>query len=86
MNDNREKLMEKLHDDAHGEYIAGYITRNEIYEILDDFEKWLKTANIGDTYYWSDYSYTLEEYTENEDENEDEDENYYEPGLDNDEN
>lgn len=78
MSDNRDKLMEELRNNAEGECIADYITRDEMYEVLDDFEEWLETANIGDTYYWSDYSYTLEKETENEDEDEDKD--YYEPG------
>ena len=66
MNDNREKLMEKLQEDVHWGYSKNYLNSDDKSEILKDFEEWLKTAHIRKTYYWSIYSYTLEEYTEDD--------------------
>lgn len=61
MNNNREELLEELEIDTDGDRIMGYITRNVQNAIINDFEEWLETAKIGDTYYYSDFKYTLKE-------------------------
>lgn len=66
MKDNRDELMERLQKDVHWEYTNDYLDCDNEYDIIEDFEEWLKTARIGETYYWSIYSYTLEEDTEDE--------------------
>ena len=56
-----ENIREELEEYLYGLVICDYITRKEKSEILDDFNKWAKDAKYGDTYYYDDQEYTLEE-------------------------
>lgn len=58
---NTEELREELDEDLRGMCAAGEITKKEWQEYLEDFDEWVKTAKVGDTYYAGEYSYTLEE-------------------------
>lgn len=55
-----DELREKLHEDLNGLCICDYISKREVYEYLDDFDKWSETAKSGDTYYAQSFSYTYE--------------------------
>lgn len=59
MNDN--ELHDELEEYLNGLRICDDITRNEQEEILDDFDKWCETAQIGDTYCYDGQRYTLAE-------------------------
>lgn len=63
MKDNRKLLYKELKVDLENEVEMGNISENREYEILDEYEEWLETANIGDSFYhkYSLYSYKLEE-------------------------
>lgn len=58
---NKESLREELEDDLNGYCIAGYITKAKMMKELEKFDKWLETAEVGDTFIsYDDTEYTLE--------------------------
>ena len=59
MKDNKSELYDKLEETLRGECAAGYITKDDVRDILADFETWYKTANIGDIYFYSSCAYIL---------------------------
>ena len=60
LTDKLNELRDDLEENLHGENIAGYITKEDMMYTLDDFDRWAKTAKIGDSYYCSGIDYTLE--------------------------
>lgn len=58
---NASCLRDELDEYLHGLCICDYITRNEQSDVLDDFDAWVETAKIGDTYFYDGDEYTLEE-------------------------
>ena len=56
---NKYKLRNELEDDLRGDCCCDFITKSEIYEILDNFESWLETAKSGDVYYYGGSAYEL---------------------------
>ena len=62
--DNRDELRDELEEYLNGLWISDYITRKEQKEVLKDFDKWLKTAKIGDTYDYDGMDYTIESIEE----------------------
>lgn len=60
LTDKLQELRDDLEKNLHGENIAGYITKEDMMSILDDFDKWSETVKIGDSYCYSGIDYTLE--------------------------
>ncbi len=58
--DNREDLREELEEYLQGLVICDDISKDDKYEILDDFDNWCVTAKDGDTYYYDAMEFTLE--------------------------
>ena len=56
---NAEELREELEEDLRGECCCNYITKDDMHEILKDFDNWLETAEPGDAYYYGGNSYEL---------------------------
>ncbi len=48
-----------IEDYLNGKRIAGYITADDVSETLDDFDKWCKTAEDGDEYFYDGIPYTV---------------------------
>ena len=64
------KMIDKLRRDF-AEYLQGlvmcdYIERYEQYDALDDFDEWVHTAKVGDTYTYDEQSYTVTDFNEYE--------------------
>ena len=55
-----EELRCKLEDDLHVYIICGRLSRDDEENILDNFDKWVKTADWGDCYAYGLENYTLE--------------------------
>jgi hypothetical protein len=70
MNDKelKEELLEELRcdleEDLHGYVICDYLSRDDVDDILDSFDRWAETAGWGDNYVYDGKSYTLK-YPEN---------------------
>ena len=62
------ELRDSLEEYLHGLVICDYISRDEEDEVLNDFDSWAQTANIGDTYYYDDNSYTVSNFDEEDEE------------------
>ena len=58
------ELRDSLEEYLHGLVICDYISRSEENEVLDDFDFWAQTADIGDTYYYDNDSYTVSDFDE----------------------
>ena len=56
---NRYELRDELEDDLRGDCFCDYITKTEVYEIMEHFDNWLKTAKSGDVYYYGGNAYEL---------------------------
>ena len=67
-NTNYQELRDELDEDMRGLCACGYISKEVWADYLDDFDKWAKTAGIGDTYCADEFSYTLEAACEEKDE------------------
>ena len=59
MKDNKSELYNRLEETLRGECAAEYITKDDIRNVLADFKKWYKTANIEDIYFYSGCAYIL---------------------------
>lgn len=70
MNDKelKEELLEDLRcdleEDLHGYVICDYLSRDNVDDILENFDQWTENANWGDNYVYDGKSYTLK-YPEN---------------------
>lgn len=56
---NYRKLREKLTEYVLGLKLQGYYTIEDYYSVLDDFDEWIKTAKIGNIYYFNGIAYKL---------------------------
>jgi len=64
--DNKSEIREELDQYLYGLVICDYITRKEQAAVLKDFDKWVKTAEDGEAYYYdgNPYTYKIEGYDE----------------------
>lgn len=59
-NEASEELRCKLEDDLHVYVICDRLSKDDVENILDNFDKWVKTADWGDCYTYGLENYTLE--------------------------
>lgn len=59
-NEATEELRCKLEDDLHVYVICDRLSKDDVENILDNFDKWVKTADWGDCYTYGLENYTLE--------------------------
>lgn len=59
-NEATEELRCKLEDDLHVYVICDRLSKDDVDNILDNFDKWVKTADWGDCYTYGLENYTLE--------------------------
>lgn len=59
-NEASEELRCKLEDDLHVYVICDRLSRDDVDNILDNFDKWVETADWGDSYAYGLENYTLE--------------------------
>ena len=55
----RYEIREEVEKELRGNCMNGYITKSEMMDYLDDVEKWLETAQNGDSYFYDGYEYKL---------------------------
>lgn len=55
-----DETLEEMENILRGECVCDYITKEEMMNILDFVEEWLKTAKPGDVYCYDGYSFILE--------------------------
>ncbi len=53
----KAEIREEVEDAIHGDYINDELTREEEMDFFEDLDLWLRTAKIGDAYYYDGIEY-----------------------------
>ena len=62
-----DEILVEMEDILRGECVCDYITKDEMMDILDSVEEWLKTAKSGDVYCYGDNKFVLKADKDDED-------------------
>ena len=54
-----DNIRPKLEETLHGNCIADYITKKDMVDYLNDFDKWSETANLNDIYHVCDEDFVF---------------------------
>ncbi len=59
---NEDEIRSELEGYLHGACIAGYITKSDMSEVLDNFDDWVKISKPGEIYYYDGCEYKYDYY------------------------